>query len=93
MTTSSASLPDKATLWAEIRGCIDKVIPTMADVSITLETDLSSLGITSIEMITVIFEIEELYDIVIVDSGLDVFDTPDELVDIVLMLLSKKEAA
>ena len=68
-------------------------VPAMADVSITLETDLSSLGITSIEMITVIFEIEELYDIVIVDSGLDVFDTPDELVDIVLMLLSKKEAA
>lgn len=93
MTTSSAPLPDKATVWKDVRECINTVIPTMADVSITLETDFSTLGVSSIEMITVVFEIEELFDIVIVDSGLDVFDTADELVDITLMLLNKKEAA
>ncbi|MFZ7092726.1 hypothetical protein [Primorskyibacter sp. 2E233] len=93
MTTPTSSQPDATAVWGDIRGCINTVVPALANVTIELDTDFSTLSVTSIEMITVIFEVEELYDIIIVDAGLDVFDTPAEFVDIVLMLLKRKEAA
>jgi acyl carrier protein len=44
-------------------------------------------------MITIVFEIEEQFDIVIVDAGLDDFDTIGDLQDLVLSLLARKVAS
>lgn len=85
--------PDTDAIWAEIRNCINKVVPTMVDVDIRPDTPFDDLGISSIEMITVVFEVEELYDVVIVDAGLDVFETGAEFVALVRRLLDKKVAA
>ncbi|MDP9840622.1 acyl carrier protein [Neorhizobium huautlense] len=84
---------DADTVWTEIRHCINKVVPALVEVDIRPETPFDSLGISSIEMITIVFEVEELYDIVIVDAGLDVFQSGDEFVKLVQVLLDKKVAA
>lgn len=85
--------PDADAIWTDIRHCINKVVPTMVDIDMRPETPFDSLGISSIEMITIVFEVEELYDIVIVDAGLDVFQTGAEFVKLVQTLLDKKVAA
>lgn len=87
MVPAAARLPDSDVVWAGIRTCINKVIPALADLDMDRDTNFNNLGASSIEMITVIFEIEEMYDVVIVDAGLDVFETAGELRDLVMSLL------
>ncbi len=83
--------PDK--VWAEIQTCIVKVVPSLADAPPSRDIVFEDMGLSSIEMITIVFEIEEMYEIVIVDAGLDVFETGEELLDLVMRLTAEKEDA
>jgi acyl carrier protein len=76
-----------------IQACIVKVDPDLGAIPLTLETNFTYLAVPSIVMITIVFEIEETFDIVIVDAGLDNFETIGELRDLVLALLARKDAA
>ena len=73
-----------------IQGCIAKVDPNLGEMALGRETNFTRLGVPSIVMITIVFEIEEHFDIVIVDAGLDDFETIGELHDITLGLLARK---
>ncbi len=70
-----------------------KVDPNLGDLVIAPDTRFGVLGISSIVMITIVFEVEEQFDISIVDAGLDSFDTVGEMQDLVLRLLAQKVAA
>ena len=76
-----------------IRECIIAVDPGLAAVAFVDETKFTTLGVPSIVMITIVFEIEERFDISIIDAGLDDFETIGELRDAVLTLLARKAAA
>lgn len=72
---------------------VRKVKPSLADTSLEAEMRFDALGISSIEFITIIFEIEDFFDIQIVDRNLDDFHTYGEACEIVGRLLTAKEAA
>jgi acyl carrier protein len=76
-----------------IQACIVKVDPSLAKIPLVRGTNFVHLGVPSIVMITIVFEIEEQFDIVIVDAGLDDFDTIGDLQDLVLSLLARKVAS
>lgn len=56
------------------------------------ETRFDSLGITSLELITIIFELEDAYNITIVAAELDDFKTLGEAKNLVAGLVAKREA-
>jgi acyl carrier protein len=74
-----------------VRECILAVDPGLAAISFDDETKFTTIGVPSIVMITIVFEIEERFDISIIDAGLDDFETVGELRDVVLTLLARKE--
>jgi len=76
-----------------IRACIVKVDPGLGAMKLEPETNFARIGVPSIVLITVVFEIEEHFDIVIVDAGLDDFETIGELRDIVQALVGNKVGA
>jgi acyl carrier protein len=76
-----------------IRECILAVDPGLAVIHFVDDTKFIALGIPSIVMISIVFEIEERFDIAIVDAGLDDFETIGELRDVVLTLLVRKATA
>jgi acyl carrier protein len=70
---------------------IRKVKPSLQTIPLTPETRFENLGLQSLERTIVVFELEDLYEVSIVDESLDVFDTIGEARDLVLMLLQHKE--
>ena len=76
-----------------IQSCIVKVDPGLGEIPLVRETNFVHLGVPSIILITIVFEIEEQFDIIIVDAGLDDFETIGDLQDIVLGLLARKAAS
>lgn len=63
-----------------------KVKPSLKTVPMSPETRLSSLGLESIEILSVVFEIEETFGLSIVDRQLDTFKTIGQARDLVLRL-------
>jgi acyl carrier protein len=59
---------------------------------LTLETRFDSLGVTSLEFIVVVFELEDAFNITIVDWGLDNFETIADAKAVVLKLMAEKAA-
>lgn len=76
-----------------VRECIFAVDPGLAAIHFADDMKFFELGIPSIVMISIVFEIEERFDISIVDAGLDDFETIGELRDVVLTLLARKATA
>ncbi len=58
---------------------------------ITSESTLEALGVTSLEAITVVYDIEEKFDVEVPDDILDKLDTVHDIVDGVASLISEKE--
>lgn len=82
--------PDREAVESEIYRAIRKVKPSHADTPLTPDTRFVSLGLESLERAIVVFEIEDAYDIMMIDANLDTFRTIAEARDIVLMLLARK---
>lgn len=62
------------------------VKPSLKTLPMSPATRLSSLGLESIELLSVMFEIEERFELSIVDRQLDTFKTVGEARDLVLRL-------
>ena len=82
--------------WTYIDGgvtaAVRKVKPSLAATTFEAKTRFEDLGISSLEFITIIFEIEDFFDIQIVDRNLDGFDSYGEACKIVGRLLAAKQA-
>ncbi|AKH19327.1 histidine kinase [Sedimenticola thiotaurini] len=63
----------------------------MIDVdSIALETSLQDLGVTSLDAITIVYEVEEVCDIEVPNDELESLRTVQDIVDGVRSLVSEK---
>ena len=58
---------------------------------ITSESTPEALGVTSLEAITIVYDIEEKFDVEVPDEILDKLDTVHDIVDGVASLISEKE--
>lgn len=58
---------------------------------ITSESTLEALGVTSLEAITIVYDIEEKFDVEVPDELLDKLDTVHDIVDGVASLISETE--
>jgi acyl carrier protein len=72
--------------------CIWKVKPSLKSLPMTPATRLTSLGLASIDILCVVFEIEERFDVSIVDRQLDKFKTIGEGRDLVKRLQAAEDA-
>ncbi len=58
---------------------------------ITSESTLEALGVTSLEAITIVYDVEEKFDVEVPDELLDKLDTVHDIVDGVASLISETE--
>lgn len=72
---------------------IRTVKPSLSVVPMTPDTNFDNLGLSSLEMTTVVFEIEDALSVSIVDQNLDTFRTVREARQVVERLLAKKPPA
>ncbi|MCW8943439.1 MAG: acyl carrier protein [Sedimenticola sp.] len=61
--------------------------------SITLETSLQDLGVTSLDAITIVYEVEEVCDIEVPNDELENLRTVQDIVSGVRVLLDNKTEA
>ncbi|HEX6099230.1 MAG TPA: acyl carrier protein [Thermoanaerobaculia bacterium] len=81
---------DAGSIENEIYRAIRKVKPSLGQTPLTPDTRFESLGLESLERAIVIFEIEDAYEISIIDANLDTFRNVAEARDVVLSLLERK---
>ncbi|MFY8106848.1 MAG: acyl carrier protein [Elstera sp.] len=75
----------KAELYALIESQLTRVPASLSD-----DFHFSDGGVASLEVMMLVFEVEEKFDIALVDAGLDDFDTLGELVTLVHHLVERK---
>ncbi len=78
--------PGNAEIEQVIYESIWNVKPSLRTLPMSPATRLSSLGLESIEILSVVFEIEERFGLSIFDRQLDTFKTVGEARDLVLRL-------
>ena len=61
------------------------------DQALDAETRFESLDVSSLEMVTIVFEIEDAFGLNLVDSGQDHFETIGEARDVVVRLLEEEQ--
>lgn len=83
---------DSVTVEEAICRAIRTVKPSLANLPISADTRFDSLGLESIERIMVVFEIEEAFEVSIVDQQLDTFRTVGEARNTVLKLADLRRA-
>ena len=83
---------DSVTVEEAIYKAIRTVKPSLANLPMSANTRFDSLGLESIERIMVVFEIEEAFDVSIVDQQLDTFRTVGEARNTVLRLAELRRA-
>jgi acyl carrier protein len=76
----------------EIYNAIRKVKPSLASIPLDSSTRFDSLGLESLERAIVVFELEDFYEVSIVDADLDDFRTVGEARDTIAKLLAGKSA-
>jgi acyl carrier protein len=85
--------PGIADIEAQIYRAIRTVKPSLESVPMGPDTRFDRIGLSSLEFITVVFEIEDAYGLSIVDQRLDTFRTVAEARDIVARLLKAAPGA
>jgi acyl carrier protein len=80
---------ENAAIEEEIYRAIRRVKPSLEDRPLSPQTRFDALELESIERVTVVFEIEEVYSISILDQNLDTFRTVAEARDVVARLLAE----
>lgn len=83
---------DSVTVEEAIYKAIRTVKPSLSNLPMSADTRFDSLGLESIERIMVVFEIEEAFDVSIVDQQLDTFRTVGEARNTVLKLAELRRA-
>lgn len=81
---------DNGAVDEAIYTAVRKVKPSLINHPMDPATDLRSLGLDSLEIMTVEFEIEEAFGISIVDSHLDAFRTVEQARGIIQRILHEK---
>jgi acyl carrier protein len=81
---------DHEAVEEEIYAAIRRVKPSLQSIPLTPDTPIENLGLESLERAIVVFELEDAYEVSIVDENLDRFRTVAEARDVVLMLLGRK---
>lgn len=81
---------DSSEIDERIFKAIRKVKPSLESVSLTPSTRIRDLGLESIEVLTVVFEMEEEFNVSIIDQQLDTFRTVEEARAVVEKLLAKQ---
>ena len=81
---------DSSEIDERIFKAIRKVKPSLESVPLTPATRIRDLGLESIEVLTVVFEMEEEFNVSIVDQQLDTFRTVEEARAVVEKLLAKQ---
>jgi acyl carrier protein len=81
---------DSSKIDERIFKAIRKVKPSLESVPLTPSTRIRDLGLESIEVLTVVFEMEEEFNVSIVDQQLDTFRTVEEARAVVEKLLAKQ---
>jgi acyl carrier protein len=81
---------DHEAIEEEIYAAIRRVKPSLQSIPLTPDTPIENLGLESLERAIVVFELEDAYEVSIVDENLDRFRTVAEARDVVLMLLARK---
>jgi acyl carrier protein len=74
----------------QIYAAIRKVKPSLKTIPLAPETPFENLGLESLELAIVVFELEDAYDLSILDEGLDKFETIAEAREVVSKLLGRK---
>lgn len=69
---------------------IRKVKPSLETIPLEAATPFDSLGLESLERAIVVFEIEDEFEVSIVDAALDRFRTVAEAREVVAKLLARK---
>lgn len=91
-TLSPPAPPLRETIAPEVYRLLREKLPQYAD-RLTDEMSFSDAGVASLEVMLFIFEIEEAFDIALVEPGLDDFETLGQLIGIVTELVKRKTAA
>ncbi|WP_446744551.1 phosphopantetheine-binding protein [Silvibacterium acidisoli] len=83
-------IPHDTAIEQAIYESIWRVKPSLQAMPMTPATRLSSLGLASIEIMSVVFEMEDVFEVSIVDRQLDTFRTIGEGRDVVRKLLDER---
>jgi acyl carrier protein len=86
----SIGIADTTSIEEQIYRALRTVKPSLNDVALEPSMRFDALGLESLERAIVVFEIEDAYEIGLVDSHLDRFHTIAEARDVVSRLLAKK---
>jgi acyl carrier protein len=81
---------DDASVEAAVYAALRRVKPSLENIPMTPQTRFENLGLQSIEMISVVFEIEETFGVSIVDQQMDGFRTVAEARSVVQKLAQGK---
>lgn len=90
-TLSPSAPPLRETIAAQIYALLREKLPQYS-AQLSDEMNFTDVGVASLEVMLFIFEIEEAFDIALVEPGLDDFDTLGQLVGIVTELVKRKTA-
>ena len=77
-------------IFQQICIAIAKVKPSLASIPIRLDTRFESLGLASLERAIVVFELEDAYELSLVDAARDTFETVGEARDLIAGMLEEK---
>jgi acyl carrier protein len=83
--------PTQDDLRRDLRQLILRVCPQLAEDALADECQFASLGVSSMDVICIVFEIEETYCLDITGPGLDDFETLGEMLNVVHRLLLQRE--
>lgn len=72
--------PDE--MLAAIRVELEKIAPEVSADSLSLETDIATLGIESVTMLELIAALEERFDIELPDDELTTLDTLNDVIEL-----------
>jgi acyl carrier protein len=70
--------------------CLARVKPELPVASLGADDRFDAVGLTSLEILTVVFEIEEHFGVSLVEAGLDSFRTIREAVDVLDRLVGER---
>ena len=80
---------DATAVEQEIYNAIRRVKPSLETMALTPQTRFDELGLESLERTVVLFEIEDVYAISIVEQNLDTFETIAQARDLIAKLIGK----
>jgi acyl carrier protein len=83
-------MPLNQEIEEQIYGAIRKVKPSLETIPLTPETRFDNLGMESLERAIVVFELEDAYNVSILEANLDIFQTIAEARATVASLLARK---